>query len=253
MAQRQFSPPTSFNRSPLVQLLASLEVTPVVDASQSLAEKLGHWVAWTDAISLSAALGHTDPADAESSVRDVSPGLFAALQEFTRVRKELTEAIANDRMFTARTSHGGENPLATPAEAKAEFSLYRRQYLAHQRTMEDRVAALRAQVRAVASTASSALRQLAALDAVLDDALSTHQRRLLANVPHVLEKRLKTLMGADRTEGAADAGAQATDLLGAPADLGKTLQQLLLAELGVRLQPIEGMMQALGNQPMGHS
>lgn len=250
MAQRQFPPPTSFNRSPLVQLLASLEVTPAADSTQSLAEKLSHWVAWTDAISLSAALGNTVPVDADTSVRTISPGI---VQEFARVREELTEAIASDRMFAAKPRQGSDNTPVVPADAKAEFALYRRQYLAHQRTMEDRVGVLRALVRTAAATGSPALRQLAALDTVLDDALSTHQRRTLANVPHLLETRFKALAGVARAEVSPHDGAHAADPQGVPADMGKTLQELLLAELAIRLQPIDGMMQALSNQTTGQS
>ena len=175
------------------------------------------------------------------------------MQAFVRVRKELTEAIANDRMFSAKPRPRGENTPMTPADAKAEFALYRRQYLAHQRTMEDRIGALRALVRASASAATPALRQLAALDTVLDNALSSHQRRTLSNVPHLLEKRLRALAGADRVEVLPQGRSHASDPQDAPADMGKTLQELLLAELGIRLQPIEGMMKALGNKPTGQS
>ena len=253
MAQRQFSPSTSFNRSPLVQLLASLEVSPVADATQSLAEKLSHWVAWTDAISLSAVLGTAEPGDADVPDRESPPGIAALAQECKRVRKALTEAISNDRMFTARPRQVGENTPMTAADTKAEFALYRRQYLAHQRTMEDRVGALRARVRATASTASPALRQLAALDAVLDDALGSHQRRTLANVPHLLEQRFKDLAGTSRAQVVPTQGTLAAEPQGTPADMGATLKELLLAELGIRLQPIDGMMEALGNITTGQS
>ena len=138
-------------------------------------------------------------------------------------------------------------------DSKAEFALYRRQYLAHQRTMEDRVGALRARVRATASTASPALRQLAALDAVLDDALGSHQRRTLANVPHLLEQRFKDLAGTSRAQVVPTQGTLAAEPQGTPADMGATLKELLLAELGIRLQPIDGMMEALGNITTGQS
>lgn len=247
MAQRQFSPSTSFNRSPLVQLLASLEVSPAANSTQSLAERLSHWVAWTDAISLSAALGNAQPVD-EVTAGNRAFGVSALAQECRRVRKELIEAITNDRMFAARPGSGVDNVPLTVADAKAEFALIRRQYLAHQRTMEDRVGALRVRVRATAATASPALRQLAALDSVLDGALGPHQRRTLTGVAHLLEKRLKAPAGATRTEPLPQDGAPATDPHAVPADMSKTLQELLLAELEIRLQPIEGMMEALGNK-----
>ena len=175
------------------------------------------------------------------------------VQQFQRVRRELTESIVNDRMFAARPGPVGDKPPASPVDAKAEFALCRRQYLAHQRTMEDRVGALRAQVRMAASAASAPLRQLAALDNVLDNALGSHQRRLLANVPHLLETRFKTLTGAARAEVAPQPGSPAADPHAETGGMGRLLQELLLAELEIRLQPIEGMMEALGNKPDGQS
>ncbi|HSI56720.1 MAG TPA: DUF3348 family protein, partial [Ideonella sp.] len=56
------SPPakSSFNSSTLVRLLAELTTADVAGSKQSLAERLGLWLGWADAISLSAALnGHS--------------------------------------------------------------------------------------------------------------------------------------------------------------------------------------------------
>ena len=91
------------------------------------------------------------------------------------------------------------------------------------------------------------------LDAVLDDALGSHQRRTLANVPHLLEQRFKDLAGTSRAQVVPTQGTLAAEPQGTPADMGATLKELLLAELGIRLQPIDGMMEALGNITTGQS
>jgi hypothetical protein len=94
--------------------------------------------------------------------------------------------------------------------------------------METRLAPLRARVRAALSGTSPALRQLAALDAVLEGALLVRERHLLSKVPLWLEQHL------ERSRRAA-----------APSDAGPRVQDTLLAELDLRLQPIEGMIEAL--------
>lgn len=250
MAHSQFSPSTSFNRSPLVRLLGSLEIAPGAASTQTFAEGLSQWVAWTDAIALSRALGSGASApDAGAGAAAALPG---AMAEFRRVRRELTDAITHDPMFATDTRRKTEAPPMSAADVKAELSIYRRYYIACQRSMEERVGALRAQLRALASAASRELQQLAALDAVMDQALGTHQRRLLGQLPLWLEKRMLALTSASRSAATPPqdlpAAASRDDL----ALIAQTMQKALLAELELRLQPVDAMVQAIGNEPTRH-
>lgn len=245
MATSQFSLPTSFNSSPLVRLLASLDIVPGGDARQTVAEKLSHWVAWTDAIALSRVLAE----GANTNVPDRVPGAQATSQhvidQYTRVRGDLAEAIAHDALLNEDPAR----PVLAAAEpatgGKLDYAAYRRQYRAHQHTMEDRIGALRARVRAAVSAASPALRRLAALDAALDVALGAHQRRLLEKVPVMLEKRFQALhkRAQTRPEAQPDQGSPALPSLA----IGRTLQRVLQAELETRMQPVQGLIAALGN------
>lgn len=258
MAQSQYSLPTSFNSSSLVRLLASLDVAPAADGAQTFAEKLSHWVAWTDAISLSGALG----ADPTTGTHDVQAGSSARVDsvvaQLQRLRKELTESVANDTILSG-ANWGKSRPTTSSGSADTgdaadfDFAAYRRSYVAQQRTMEERIGDLRATVRVVASAHSPALGQLAALDAAMDTALGMHQRRVTANVPVLLEKRFKALPRPleDGPQRQGDAPASVPGK--PPAGYGKTLQGLLLAEIEVRLLPVEGMVDALSSRFTGQT
>jgi len=259
MAQSQYSPPPSFNSSSLVRLLASLDVAPTADSTQTFAEKLSHWVAWTDAISLSGALGAAKTAGADDMRTRPSARVDSVVEQLQRLRKELTESVANDAILSG-ANWGKSRPAAVAPGAVEindaagfDFAAYRRSFSAHQRTMEARIAALRAAVRAVAADRSPALGQLAALDAAMDTALGVHQRRVMANVPALLERRFKgahrSLQRTPMGQGLAPASAPGKP----PAGYGQTLQAVLLAEMEVRLQPVEGMIGALGTRFTGQT
>jgi hypothetical protein len=175
----------------LVRLLADPS-RHAADPRASFAERLGQWLDWTDAIALSAVLGGA-PAAPESAP-EATP----------------------------------ESAQARAASAAVSAAACRRRCTAQQRLMCERLGPLRASVRAVLAKQSPALARLAALDAVMDQALAARERQLLSHVSGLLEPRLERL----RQPG----GAQAID---------EELQRVLLAELELRLQPIEGMMSAL--------
>ncbi len=258
MAQSQYFLPTSFNSSSLVRLLASLDVAPAADSTQTFAERLGHWVAWTDAISLSGALGAGATAGAHDVQAGPSASVAAVVAQLQRLRRELTEAVANDPILSG-ANRGKSRPAAVAAAMNAsvaaefDFAAYRRSFSAHQRLMEERIGALRAAVRAVAAAHSPALGQLAAIDAAMDSAMGVHQRRVTANLPVLLEKRFKAahrpLQHTPTQHGEVPAPVPGKP----PAGYGQTLQGVLLAEMEVRLQPVDGLIDALGSRFTGQT
>ena len=259
MARSQYSPPTSFNSSSLVRLLASLDVVPAAASTQTFAEKLSHWVAWTDAISLSGALGAAASADAE--VLPIGPlaRVDSVVAQMQRLRKELTDSVAKDTILSganwgkSRPAAAGPGAADNKDAAEFDFAAYRRSFSAHQRTMEERIAALRVAVRAVASEQSAALGQLAALDAAMDRALGAHQRRVMANLPLMLEKRSKAVQQPLQSKPLVKGDKPTSAPIKPPAGYGQTLQAVLLAEMEVRLQPVEGMIDALGFRITGQT
>jgi hypothetical protein len=104
--------------------------------------------------------------------------------------------------------------------------------------------------------------RLAVVDAVMERALSERERNLLAAVPVLLAghfERLRaaeqaTLAAAESAEAAESADAARSSAASTPAAptpgawlnvFRKDMQSVLLAELDVRLQPVEGLLAAL--------
>ncbi|MFJ0879184.1 DUF3348 family protein, partial [Bordetella bronchiseptica] len=81
---------TGFSGPTLVRLLTRLTEVDAPESRQSLADRLSHWLGWTDAIALSAALNGEPPAVPRGQSADGS----AEAQECERVRATLIEAIA---------------------------------------------------------------------------------------------------------------------------------------------------------------
>lgn len=253
MAHSQTSSPTSFNRSPLVQLLSGLQSPDTVASTQTLAERLGHWVGWKDAIGLSCALD-AHPV-ARPSVEPPSDAVIAGVIALVeQVRGELVVAITHDPLLADDTpaaqppravaSSGISTGDAPPA---ADFASYRHSYLTHQRAMDERIGQLRADVRAVVAGASAALARLAALDAAMDQALAAHQRRVVGQVPALLERHFQRQRPSRAQPLATTHGSFfPTRRHGPQPAVGSTVQQALLAELALRLQPVMGMIEALG-------
>ena len=264
---------TRFNSAGLVRILAELAVADVADSKQTFAERLGEWLDLKDALALYSALN-----SAAGNSPPGAPPAAALRTRLAQVRGELAAAVA-----AAGTAQPGGANLALPTplpnaapESAADFAPFHRYYLAHQRAMAAAVGPLRASARAVLSGQSAALRQLAALDAVLDQALAAREASLLATVPVLLGKRFAQLYEAHRREreaAALDAAGQAATA--GPAVTGKgaagkgtppddparwmqpgrwlarfcaEMQRVLLAELDLRLMPVAGLVAALDKE-----
>lgn len=247
-------PRTSFNSSKLVRFLAELasgDGAPVADSKQSFAERLGQWLDWTDAISLSTALNSLNTLSPSDTKVGTPLLITTPFDELSRVRNKLAKAIAADALFAASFKPLTQAPGGSMDE-EADFSAYRRQYLVHQRAMDAGIGPLRAQLRAALASQSAALGRLAALDAVLDEALGARERHLLSKVPRLLEKRFehlhKTYLEAPvpaETRRTSSPGRQPAGWL---TQYGRDMQGVLLAELELRLHPVEGLLAALAPQ-----
>ncbi|MBI2276678.1 MAG: DUF3348 domain-containing protein [Dechloromonas sp.] len=240
-------PRTSFNSSRLVRLLADFSVTEVAEAKQPFAERLGLWLDFTDAMALYSALhenvgnGATTPASANPAIEE----------EFARLRHALAESIATDGVLKTGNVR---IKLPTPAahlalETAADFSPYHRYYLAHQRDMAAGIGPLRGKARATLAGQSPPLRRLAALDAVMDEAMASRERNLLTMVPLLLAKRFEHLYKAHQAAlgETPDDPAQWMQPDGWLAAYCRDMQAVLLAELDLRLEPVAGLIEALGN------
>lgn len=274
-------PSTRFNSAALVRALAGLAAADAGEPRQSFAERLGAWLDFKDALALYSALNAT--AAAASATAAEAPPAATLRSEWVRMRGRLAEGIAGGGAFEMGPD-GADQPHAWPAalaEAAAEaladpaapdFAPLHRYYLAQQRALAAAIAPLRARTRAAMVRQSAALKQLATLDAVMEQALSAREASLLAQVPSLLGKRFARLSdahdGARPAEGLAGAVEKAG---GNEADGGEggcgegkgegsghpmradgwlacfctEMQHVLLAELELRLMPLAGLAAAL--------
>ena len=245
---------TAFSGPALIRLLARLTDVDVPESSQSLSDRLSQWLGWTDAIALSSALNNNPPAVA-AGARTFGD---AEESECARVRASLASAITGDSVFAAAKRRGSAaQALAqgAPADAPVDYAVFRQRYVAMQQSMETGVGNLRGRLRAMLAARTPAMARLAVVDAVMERALSERERSLLAAVPGMLAghfERLRLaeqqpLAGADAETDAPENAATASPATpGAWLDaFRKDMQSVLLAELEIRLQPVEGLLAAL--------
>lgn len=213
----------------------------IADSRQSFGERLAQWLDFKDAISLYSVL-HGGLSDGAS--RSPAAGGRSSPEELRRVRDSIVEAIRTDTQLNAHEVAGGVN---LSSDVEGEFLPYHRSYLTHQRSMQSALSGLRAQARAALAERSSSGKRLAALDSVLEQSLAARERSLLAILPVLLGKRFEHLLltrGALMAEDAMQ-GVPSGDWL---PGFCRDVQAVLLAELDLRLQPVFGLMDALGKE-----
>jgi hypothetical protein len=252
-------PRTKFHSSTLIRCLAELDVVEIVEPGTSFAEKLGQWVHFTDAIVLSDVLNES----IASSPKPQSETNFAARDsvgaEFDRIRNSLIASITKSFSPKLGKSHI-ELPAPKfdlPINVATAYVPYRRFYDAHQRDMELSIQPLRVNVREALMKTSPVLKKLAALDAILERALSDRESKLLSTVPVQLKKRFEKLFNEHQQSlGETQQADNPADWIKKGAWLARfcdDMQTLLLAELEFRLQPTIGLIESLNQLFSGPS
>ena len=243
----------NFSSSRLVRLLAELEgelegacAAQAAAPGNDFAEKLSRWVGVFEAGTLHAA--HQDfaavvPHSAARALQTANTGLGKQLRQ---TRAILTQAItaSGSPDNGARRSRPPLEKLEqheAAAQVEPDFAPYGQRYLNQQSNMDSMIGQLRDSVRRDLSGASPELRQLAALDAAWEQMLLAREQKLLSALPLRLKRRFEQLRKANQPphDGPPDA-AHATWRH----DFAKELQQVLLAELDVRLEPVTGLIEA---------
>lgn len=226
----------------------------VAASRQDVAERLGLWLDVFDGITLHAAHQSIKTLD-EDKPSDAPLTKSSALEEeFHKVRTALVKTITTSSELPAsgkRVRNLVPQPEAA-ATTDAGYAPYHQRYLDQQRQMALRIDALRAYVRQAIAKVSPQLGQLAGFDAVMDQMLGGREKKLLATVPVLLERRFGHLR---KTHQLALVAAQQQDdpaLWAQPGGwldvFGKELQEVLLAELEVRMQPVVGLIEAFSNE-----
>jgi len=240
---------TNFHSSRLVRILSDLALVAPVEPGNAFAHKLGQWVSITDAITLHAAHS-TSPAAKPAKTSAITRTTIG--EEFARVRASLEESMTKRGSPKVGKTQISSPNAEVPIDLAPNFEPYRRAYLAHQRDMELCVRPLRSKVRNVLAKASPTLKQLADLDAALDTSLSERESRLLSAIPALLEHRFEQLFKIHQQRLAESEQADHPDFWMKPggwlARFCHELQTVLLAELDARLQPTQGLIEALHHE-----
>ncbi len=243
-----------FSGPAFIRLLAALNDAPVAATTGAFAERLSRWFDWTDAISLSAALGNSTTPSPATSGPAAPPLMSVDERELARVRAMLDKRVA-DATSTAPAAPRAKRLLAAAPVAPAvplDFPTWRQRYVACQQAMETAIPALRRRVRSTMAGASPALSRLADLDAVMEQVVGEQEYVLLAGVPARLEQRFERLRQASgaRHDGIDLDGDNAVAEASSPDatwidTFRLDMRDVLLAELELRLQPVEGLLEAL--------
>jgi hypothetical protein len=238
----------AFGAPTFVRLLVRLADADASEPTQSLSDRLSQWLGWTDAIALSTALNGNPPTVASDArtLPDDEARLCA------RVRQSLANAIASDGDGGTAAAKRARPAQASAGDAGADtvpdYAVFRQRCLSLQQAMETDIGNLRGRLRLMLAARMPAMARLAAVDAVIERALSARERSLFAAVPALLGAHFERLRDAHRqtladAEAGEDAAARAP---GAWLDAFRNdMQSVLLAELEVRFQPVEGLLAAL--------
>jgi len=215
----------------LLRLLDHWSGTEADAARTDIAERLALWMDVHDALQLQQALQLAASGEhgAEEDARAVAAADTLAA-DCRHLRTALTASMAAEE----------SDPAIGP---DAGFPAYHRRYLAHQRRMQAGVDALRGRARQALSSASPALARLAMLDGTLQQLFGAREQKLFASVPLFLKERFERL------------NRQEPDPAGVvPLPLAwfdtfrRDVREALLAEMDARLQPVLGMIDALGQE-----
>lgn len=226
-----------------------------VEASrQDFAERLGLWLGVFDGITLHATLQSIKTLDEEKPSDAPLARTCALEEEFHKVRSALVRAIAASGASPASEKRV-RNPVPQPEAAKATdagYAPYHQRYLDQQRQMALRIDALRAHVRQTIAKVSPPLGQLASFDTVMEQLLGGREKKLLATVPVLLERRFGHLRKTHQLGLATGRQQDDPALWGQPGGwldrFGQELHGVLLAELEVRMQPVVGLIEAFSNE-----
>ena len=244
------------NSSRLVVLLAQWTQAQGGHARQDVAEQLGQWLSVVGAVELNGSLRSIESYSAQPlPAQEPSAVDTQALEDlFQKTKAELTRlATAPAKPAKPMRGRADNTPVDEPdPQVQADFAAHGPRYLELQKQLDARLGALRTQMRRGLLKGSATLRQLAALDGVMEQMLGAREQRLWASLPGHLERRFVHLRKAHQAQlsasGHADEPLRWRQPGGWLAAFEQDLQALLLAETQVRLQPIMGLLEAAHNE-----
>lgn len=236
---------STFGTSQLVRLLGTWSPVEAGRSGMDFAERTSLWMGPLEAIRLQAA--HQPMRITPAPDRKPATGRAATIrslgEDLQRVHGVLARAIAQDPLTLANLK---------PDDPDFGYTPFRQRHLELQRQMEQMASALRDHVRQAVGRASPRLRQLAELDAALEQVLAVREQKLLPTTAALLERRFNQLRRTHREEreasGQPDEAAHWQQPGGWLHAFGQDWRHALLAELDLRLEAATGLLDALRNE-----
>ncbi len=246
------------SRSRLVSLLSEWADVDAQASRQDAAQQWSAWLGPLDAIALSAAHQAVSSATM-AAISDTGPAHTLSLDEaLQQLRADLIGFIRSQQTPVASPPRGPRTGQRTePAPAtEPDYASYRQRYLEIERRMEWRIAPFRLHCRRVLSQTNTQLKQLAELDAAMEQLLTVREEGLLTKVPALLERRFKQWKKAQLDAVAEAPAAETTDaspvsrrqVQRAPDDFEQDFQNVMLAEMHFRLEPVLGLVEAFAHE-----
>ena len=242
------SPRPRLHSSELLRLLSRQGLIDDSVDPGDVGVRLGDWLDFRQAIALQSLIGQLEQPSAP-----VAATARVDAQVLQRRLREVRQAL--ERAITDGTPPAPGLPrielpeveLAQPIDAKTAFDPFRRYALGQQRQMEQVLRSLRSQLRQMLGRGTAPQRQLATLDALLENVLTPREARLLGQITTEHEKRFARQLRRHLQQLVAASEADEPAPRTAPwlATLREDLRSALLAELDLRLQPLLGLAEAL--------
>lgn len=238
----------ALHSSRLIRLLTELAVSEVEPSTRRFGDRFGQLFALSDSISLSQM--HSELASTEFESRNVD--IHALSQEGLAIQKKLVESIS--QRFVAETDKASARNRfpalreGANAEQITTYSSYLAFYANLQREMDREIQHLLSVVRDGASGLSPELAKLVVIDTELGTTLASHSRKLLGQVPRLLERRFDYLRQHHHQSlfDEAQDDCQSWIKPGGWLDTFRLdMHQTALAELDLRLQPAIGLLEAI--------
>lgn len=181
-------------------------------------------------------LGDTMSLDSAQAFRSRQPGVPQA-----GTLELLVRELANTRRALAKRARAYGSDIEAGDDTSSEP--YINALLASQRKIAATTRQLRDKVRKAMRDQGQTLARLAEIDAVFDHTMAAYTGQCFAQIPRVLEQRFQSLHTSFEQEPAS--GANPDSWLYRYCE---EAQNLLLAELDVRLEPVLGLLEACHNE-----
>lgn len=262
----------SLNSTRLIRLLSGVSGPDTRESRADFAEKFGRMLHFSGSVNLFSALETPVRTDSDPSQTSGHLAGEKIRNQFLTAQAGVVRFIVADFVPTSRRT-GNQLPTAgalhahcelngvfsaknkkTPARLAAVFEPYRKFYMSRQRDLEVKVGLLRVDIRDSIAGLSPALAKLAKIDQALSESLAVTSGEAFAVIPKLLEKRFGLLFETLQSEFPENPGASDFNLWMKPGGwlsaFCTEMQELMLAELEVRLQPVVGMIDALPNNTL---